>query len=212
MPELSLAEWFGVAAFFLHLVGYGWYAHGIFHERIRPNAAAWFMWLVGNLVEYLTYNALPGAHWAASALPLACLIGVTAIFVTVICAQARSKNGATYHAPEFQDYFLIMFDVGAGLLWLISGAPHAAHIIAVSTSIATYIPLWRTTWKHPAHEHLGPWVLWCLAYVAMFAAVMIDGGPDVLWRSFYPVYYGILSGVVVALMVPSTRRLIRAAF
>lgn len=43
---ITLPALFGMLAL-LHLVGYAWYALGIFRGCTRPNAASWFMWLVG---------------------------------------------------------------------------------------------------------------------------------------------------------------------
>lgn len=203
MSELSASEWLGVLSFIVHLVAYAWYAHGIFHERIRPNAAAWFMWFVGNVIELLTYDAILGSHWSTSALPFACVIGVGLIFLATLLSQMRQHTNATgkvvYHVPERGDYFLVLFDLGAGMLWVTKGWAGIANMIAVATSALSFFPIWRTTYTHYHEEHLGPWILWSLAYVAMFAAVVLEGGESFVVRSFYPLYYFILHIVVVLL-------------
>lgn len=77
----------GVATFFAQLIGYGFY---IFQKRIQPNAASWFMWLVGGPFEFATYNALEGNHWSTSALPPACAISVGCIFPVTAYLQVQA--------------------------------------------------------------------------------------------------------------------------
>jgi len=202
--ELTLAQVFGILAFSGHLVGYLWYAQCIFSERVRPNVAACFMWLVGNWIEFAIYDAMPGTHWAISALPFACGLGMGLIFLAIVYAQLRARGSGrvTYHPPDRYDYYLILFDLAAIVLWLVGGVPHWATVVAVSTSIVTYIPLWRTTHQHPEKEHVGPWLFWCLAYLCMFVTILLEGGEGIGWRLFYPLYYGILSIVVVIILIP----------
>ncbi len=205
--DWTIAEIFGITAFFAHTAGYLWYAYGIFHEKIRPNVAACFMWLTGNWIEYAMYEALPGSHWSSS-VPLVCAAGMTLIFFAIALSVARAKRnarGITYHSPDPQDWFLVAFDLIAVAVWIYFKSAEWASLIAISTSVITYIPVWRTTLSHPEKEHAGPWVLWCVAYIAMFVAVIFESREGVGWRSFYPLYYGVLSIVVVALLQKGIR-------
>ncbi len=212
MLSVSPAELFGIAAFTLHLSAYLLYAYFIFRGSIRPNAASWFMWLVGGWVEYLTYNAIGDGHWSTSALPFACVIGLTIIFSTTVLLQVRNMASSTkrelhYHAPERSDYFLTLFDLSTLVIWLKWSAAGIANILAVGSSVVTFIPIWRTTYETHEENPL-PWLMWCAAYVSMLVAVLIEGGPELIFKLFYPVYYFILHLGVALLCFKGPRSII----
>lgn len=213
MPPVSLAEIFGIAAFSLHLTAYLLYAYFIFRGSVRPNAASWFMWLVGGWVEYLTYDAIGDGHWSTSALPFACVIGLSIIFATTVFLQMRSRIGRThqsmqYHAPERADYFLVLFDLSTLVIWLKWSLAGLANMLAVGSSIVTFIPIWRTTYE-THEENPVPWLMWCMAYTCMFVAVSIEGGEELAFKLFYPIYYFGLHLVVALLCFKAPRSLVR---
>ena len=198
----TLAEFFGICALVLHLIAYGFYAHEVFHERIRPNVITWLMWLFGGVVELMTYNAITGSHWSSNALPFACVIGIGAITATMAYAQLRNTRNKTqylYHKPLLSDYFLVLFDGVAVVYWLFGGNPVLANALAVCTSIITFIPLWRTTYQDPEGEQDIPWILWSVAYVFMFLAIYTGESSSEWGLYIFPVYYFALH-VVVALL------------
>ena len=203
----STALALGLGAFVLHLAAYSWYAFEIFRGRTRPNTASWMMWLVGAWVEYVTYNGIDN-HWSSSALPLACLIGVCSIFLATALLQGyrffKNIEGVAYEKPETNDYFLVLADISAYALYVTTGGAVWANFIAVSTSIVTFIPLWKTTYRN-GNEHPGPWILWCTAYGCMLGAVISEGGSQVIEKGFYPVYYFLLHFVVVVLACKSRK-------
>lgn len=210
---VELGETIGVGAFFTQLIGYGIYGYFIFQEKIRPNAASWFMWLVGGLVEYGTYNALEGSHWSTSALPLACAISVGCIFLVTAYSQVRAwrrrEIDAVYHPPERQDFLISGCDFTALGVWLFAGMSALANFISVSTTIFTFIPIWRTTLAH-GEEHPLPWITWTGAYGLMLCAVLIEGGDGLLMRLFYPGYYVVLHFSMVLLCYAPVRAALKA--
>lgn len=198
---MTLPALFGMLALLLHLAGYAWYALGILRGRTRPNAASWFMWLVGAWVEYRTFDAID-SHWATSALPLACFLGCCAIFaVTAVLQLAKRVKGSReviYLPARGTDYLAVGFDLGAWALYAATGGAAWANALAVTTSIVSFIPIWKSTLRH-GHEAPGPWFVWCAAYLAMLAAVLSGPGTQMLAQSVYPVYYFLLS-LAVALL------------
>ncbi len=210
--EIGVAETLGILAFISHISAYLIYTYYIFKEDIRPNAASWFMWLIGGWVEYITYDALGESHWSTSALPLACVIGLTIILSATIFLQIKNrlaKEGKRicYHAPEKGDYYLTGFDISALLIWIYSHAAAFANILAVSTSIISFIPIWKTTYQ-TGEERATPWALWVFAYICMTGAVLIEGGLDIAYKLFYPIYYLFLHIVVLLLCFKQVRNFI----
>lgn len=208
--DIALA--LGAIAFIAHIIGYGLYSFYLLHERIRPNAASWFMWLVGGWIEYLTFDAIGESHWSTSALPLACVIGLGCIFLVTLFLQARSmwRHGHSgrikYHHPDRSDYVLTGFDLGAGFIWVFWKLAAFANFLAVSTSIITFIPIWKTTYT-TNEEHPLPWTIWCVAYICMFAAVLVEGGQGMWIKTFYPLYYFVLHFIVLLLCFSFGREL-----
>ncbi len=202
---------FGTLALLLHLAGYVWYALGILHGRTRPNAASWFMWLVGAWVEYRTFDAID-SHWATSALPLACFLGCCAIFaVTAVLQLAKRAAGSRaviYLPARGTDYLAVGFDLGAWALYVATGGAAWANVLAVTTSVVSFIPIWKSTLRH-GHEAPGPWFVWCAAYLAMLGAVLTGPGTQMLAQSVYPAYYLLLSAVVAALTFAGVRERLR---
>lgn len=203
------AEFFGVTAFLLHLLAYGMYAREVLRERVKPNAATWGMWLVGSVVEWQTYDHMMGAHWSTSALPFACVLGLVAIFAATIASQMRERaRGSTkkvYHKPEWQDWGLVSFDLFALWLWLSFDMAEQANTIAVATTIVTFIPIWRTTWREPQSERPAMWLIWSAAYACMFTALLLGESENMWWQGFYPAYYFLLHGVVAILAYRAPR-------
>ena len=116
--QFGMAEFFGTSALIVHLIAYAIYAKEVFHERVRPNVVTWFMWLFGGVVEYATYEAIPGTDWATNALPLACVIGIAIIAIAICASQIKNyiaKRGHNFHPPSNLDYALVLFDMGAAI-------------------------------------------------------------------------------------------------
>lgn len=204
------AEIFGVAAFLLHMVAYGLYAHQVFNEKVKPNAATWLMWLFGGIIEWQTYDHMTNSHWSSSLLPLACVLGLSTIAMVTIASQIRERrrgSGRTvYHKPELQDWTFVSFDVAALAIWFVFGLAEEANALAVATTIVTFIPIWRTTWREPDSERPLMWIIWCVAYLFMLASILSRGGDNLWWQSFYPVYYLALHLVVALLALRVTPR------
>lgn len=201
----TAAEFFGTAALFLHLIGYSWYGWLVFQEFIRPHVLTWFMWLCGGIVEYATYQAIPGAHWSTNALPLACVLGLGGITFAILVAQVRAWTHAVnydYEPLTGKDALMFGFDAAAGMLWVTKLTSAAtANIIAVGTSVFTFLPIWRTTYHKPDNEHYGPWAVWTAAYMAMFAAVFTGQGAGEWGLYVYPILYFIFHAIVVVLCI-----------
>lgn len=198
-----------ILVFVLHLTGYTLYAINTLREDIKPNAASWLMWMFGGLIEYATYEAIDSETWFSSSLPIACLIGLSMIFLATSIVQVRHRlagNGSssTFHKPEPLDYGLISFDASAGLIWYFLNLPTVANILAVGSSVVTFIPIWRTTLA-TGQEKPAPWIFWCLAYFGMTLIVILEGGQSILNQLFYPLYYLLLHSGVLILCYPNCR-------
>lgn len=211
IESISLPLVLSVLIFSIHLIAYGIYAVHTLRERIRPNAASWSMWLFGGVIEYLTYDAIDSDNWFSSSLPFACVIGLAMIFTATVYTQYKHssrENGVVFHKPKRIDYFLMSFDASAGLIWIFLHAPAFANMLAVSSSIVTFIPIWRTTLE-TAEERPLPWFLWSVAYAGMALLVYIEGGVRLYEKLFYPLYYFFLHIVVLLLCYPIIRSFIR---
>jgi hypothetical protein len=202
------AELFGTVSFFLHLAAYGMYAVQVLGERVKPNVAAWLMWVFGGVVEWQTYDHMTNSHWSSSLLPLACVIGLGFITTAIVVTYWRNRGTGreTYHRPKFQDWAFVSFDVAAGALWWVWDMPEEANALAVATTIVTFIPIWRTTWHEPQGENPWMWLTWCWAYMFMLGAVIMNGGDNLLWQGFYPVYYLVLHLVVAMICLRTVAR------
>jgi hypothetical protein len=203
LPEwLSTEAILGTCAFVLQLCGYVVYGRQVLAARVRPNVASWSMWLFGGVVEWLTYDAIAGAHWSSSALPLACTLGIAGVCTAAAVAARREKAQGRvplYHRPERADWALFSFDVAAAALWLGGFGAALANSVAVLSSVVTFIPIWRTTYQHPASEEPLPWLLWCAAYACMLATVLVGQAAAPAVLLIYPLVYLALHGVVLAL-------------
>jgi hypothetical protein len=192
----TLSELLGSVAFILHIAGYAVYTAEVLRAEIRPNVATWFMWLFGSAVEVLTYNAIPGGHWATSALPFGCFLGILAACVATVIKRVRSGSGSV-HTPERSDWVWLSFDVMAAVYWLGGGSSALANAFAVSTSVFSFIPIWRTTFNDPTSEKPLAWLLWSLAYAAMLLAVITGDGANEVGLYTYPVCYLIFHVIVL---------------
>ncbi|MBY0309862.1 hypothetical protein K2Q16_01815 [Patescibacteria group bacterium] len=195
--------------FILHITGYIVYAINTLREDIKPNAASWLMWMFGGVIEYATYEAIDSETWFSSSLPIACLIGLTMIFIATVVVQVRHRlsgngNTVTFHKPQTLDYGLMSFDASAGLIWYFLHLPTLANMLAVSSSVVTFFPIWRTTLR-TGQEKPAPWIFWCLAYLGMATIVFFEGGQAILNQLFYPLYYLLLHIGVLILCYPSCR-------
>lgn len=200
---------FGILAFVLHLVAYVMYAQQVLAEKVKPNVATWLMWLFGGIVEWQTYDHMTDSHWSSSLLPLACVLGLVAITLATIVSQVRERWRGTgrviYHKPKLHDWAFVSFDVMALAIWLWFDLAELANTIAVGTTIVTFIPIWRTTWQEPESERPTMWLIWCTAYMCMLAAVLLRGSDNLLWQSFYPLYFFALHAVVAVLAFRDTQ-------
>lgn len=211
--NISLLAVLSIIVFATHLTAYTIYAISTMRETIRPNAASWSMWLFGGVVEYLTYDAIDSENWFSASLPLACVIGLAMILTATIYTQLKASYGkergkVIFHKPERIDYFLMSFDASAALIWIFLHLPAFANMLAVSTSIVTFVPIWRTTLETGEEKPL-PWLLWSLAYAGMACVVILEGGPLLWEKLFYPLYYLFLHIVVFLLCYPIVRDCIR---
>lgn len=213
LDSSTLIPVLSILVFTIHLTAYTLYAISTLRETIRPNAASWSMWLFGGVIEYLTYEAIDSESWFSSSLPLACVIGLAMILCATVYSQWRAsrsgiKGKVIFHRPARIDYFLMSFDASAGLIWIFLHLPAVANMLAVSTSIVTFIPIWRTTLATGEEKPL-PWFLWSVAYFGMAIIVFLEGGEHMFEKLFYPLYYLALHVVVLILCYPIVRGFIR---
>ena len=182
----------GVLAAIFQVSGYLLYIRNFRRRSIRPNAASYLMFAYGtSLVAFLAWEN--GARWQELLLLVAC--AAMSVIVAVMCLR---KN-ATEPVDRFE---AIVFSAD---LWLTIGyatlvfsqveklAYVAAFLVLGNvTTLTSFMPILRSTWRDPRREQPLPWMVWSVAYIFLTAATLKTTGMTQPVLLLYP-----LSNVVL---------------
>ncbi|WP_219893865.1 SET domain-containing protein [Aquisediminimonas profunda] len=177
----------GVLAAVFQISGYLLYIRNFLRRSIRPNAASYLMFAYGtSLVAFLAWQN--GAVLAELLLLFACA------GMSVIVALMCLRKNATEPVDRFE---AIIFSAD---LWLTIGfavmvfadvdkAAYAAVFLFLGnvTTLTSFMPILRSTWRDPRREQPLPWIVWSLAYIFLTAATLVTTGLDQPVLLMYPV-------------------------
>lgn len=177
----------GVLAAVFQISGYLLYIRNFLKRSIRPNAASYLMFAYGtSLVAFLAWQN--GAVLAELLLLFAC--AAMSVIVALLCL----RRNATEPVDRFE---AIIFSAD---LWLTIGyavlvfthvdkAVYAAIFLFLGnvTTLTSFMPILRSTWRDPRREQPMPWVIWSLAYMFLTAATLATTGLDQPVLLIYPV-------------------------
>jgi hypothetical protein len=185
-----------IVAALLQALGYILYARLFLKKAIRPNAASSFMFAYGTaLLVLLEYG--DGASWPMLALPATC--AALSIGIALLCL----RKGATERVDKVEAT-AFSADVWLTALWAAIAfgygdiSPFSAGFLIAGnvTTLTSFFPVLRSTWKTPERERPEPWLVWTAAYsVLAIVTVLADGGrhPALL---AYPLLSVVLHGSV----------------
>ena len=176
----------GVLAAIFQISGYLLYIRNFRRRSIRPNAASYLMFAYGtSLVAFLAWEN--GARWQELLLLIAC--SMMSVIVALMCLR---KN-ATEPVDRFE---AIIFSAD---LWLTIGyatlvfsqIEKAAYVTAFLvlgnvTTLTSFLPILRSTWRDPRREQPFPWIMWSIAYLLLTAATLETTGLSQPVLLFYP--------------------------
>jgi hypothetical protein len=181
---------------------------------MQLNIASWFIWFTTGLIEYITFDAID-SNITTSALPIACLLGIVYMGCVVFCLHIyRTLKGVkkTYFVDiEITDLILISSAVMSFAIFTIGNNPILANILIVSASILSFFPMWKAALRNES-EHPGPWILMCIAYIAMVCAIVAAQSPYLLAQCFYPLFFFILHLIVALLAFKGFRVRIKTVY
>lgn len=176
----------GVLAAIFQISGYLLYIRNFLKRSIRPNAASYLMFAYGtSLVAFLAWQN--GAVLAELLLLFAC--ATMSVIVALMCLR---KN-ATEPVDRFE---AVIFSAD---LWLTIGfavlvfadadkAAYAAIFLFLGniTTLTSFMPILRSTWRDPRREQPLPWLIWSLAYMLLTAATLVTTGFEQPVLLMYP--------------------------
>lgn len=201
------AEVLAVQAGIVQALGYALYVRYVVRERITPNPTSWLMFAYGTSVLVLVEYAI-GASWRELALPGVC--AACAVAVAGICAFRRQLGWPEDNVERWAFLSDVALTVGYVGAWALSRAEaigeetrqvaNVALLIGLNaTTITSFIPILRSTWREPFHERPEPWLVWTLAYGLLLLTTLWSGGHPALL--IYPVLAVLMHGCIGVLAV-----------
>ncbi len=203
--SITLPQFIGLLAAVLQALAYAAYIRIFLKASIRPNAASWAMFGYGTaLLVFL--EAINGASWDILLLPGTC--ATMSIVVALLCF----RKGATDPVDSFEkrvflaDVILTLAYVGAAFSVGRSGGMSLAFLVAGNvTTLTSFIPIVRSTWRNPDREHAAPWIMWATAYLMLFVGTLwsdLGEHPQLL---IYPTISVVLHAAIAVLSLEQRR-------
>ncbi len=174
----------GLIAGIVQLIGYVWYVQYVIQDKkrpgtgISPNSGSWLIWAYGNGIVCWNYIIAGGLISLKEALPVLCSAG------TLVCAilfLALRK----FEKPSRFEIGILILDMLITWYWYQSGEHIVTQILLQLSVGISYVPIIRETKKDPGSERPGPWIVWTIAYVLLFAAEFQGS----FWKHVYPLNY-----------------------
>ena len=197
----------GVLAGVLQVFGYGIYFKQVIAHDVFPNGMSWLMWAYGTFVIFFIEFDL-SASWTILVLPAFCSLS------SLLIAGYSFSRGA-YIKPDRIDYLALGIDVMLLLSYVY--LVYVAHVselhkdvytalILVATSLSTlvtFFPMIRTTYREPANEKASAWIVWTLAY--SFLLFTVWHATSSFEYLVYPILNIMLHGVMAILILQNKR-------
>lgn len=173
-------EALAIASAGIHVLGYAAYIALVRRGAIEANPLSWLMFAYGTaLLTFLEYRS--GASWRELLLPVAC--SLSSVVVAALCVRlTRIQKVAATDTSAFAidviltaAYVVIWVAQGRGLGGDLAEAGVVALLVfANATTLASFVPILRSTFTEPDNERVLPWLLWTLAYGLLFAVTLRD--------------------------------------
>lgn len=170
------------------VIGYMFYWRSVRSGKTDPNAASWFIWAYGSLLNLATYSIM-SQDVVKDILPAMCSVSCLVIFAGMVYRNGLGKL-------DRWDYVVIALDATVTMIWFIVGATEA-NIAFQLTEFISFIPLIRGLLRGVDKEELLPWILWTSAYAMMTATVVMR------WEKWEDIVYplvGVALHAIVALV------------
>ena len=148
----------GVLVGVIHLLGYWLYykAMNSGKDSIKPEPMSWLIWTVGSVVNLVTYAIMAG-DWVKDILPAVCSISCVAIF----CVQIRK---GLFEKLTKEGILMLSLDICAMMIAFVSKSATVGNIACQVGTVASYVPMIRSTVRNPNQEKPLPWIFWSTAY------------------------------------------------
>ncbi|HMP85084.1 MAG TPA: hypothetical protein PKE08_00240 [Candidatus Paceibacterota bacterium] len=160
------------------VIGYMFYWRGVRSGKIDPNAASWFIWAYGSLLNFATYNIMSG-DMVKDILPFMCSVSCMVIFALMVYRNGIGRLDKI-------DYAIIASDIAVTFIWFLIGATEA-NLTLQLTEFISFIPLIRGLLRGTDKEEILPWVIWTCAYAMMTFTVIMR------WEKWEDIVYPLMS-------------------
>ena len=187
---------FGVLIGVTHLLGYWIYYRASHSEKdaIKPEPMSWLIWTFGSFVNLFSYSLLSG-DLVKDILPFVCSLACVVIFIDQWFQRGRKLEKMTREGLS-----MLSLDAGSMAIGFITMSALVANVSCQVGTVASYIPILRSTAKDPSRERLLPWIIWSLAYGLDVILVTVR------WEKWGDVVYPATCFVLSLLMAVITLR------
>jgi hypothetical protein len=198
-----------ILAAMLQALGYLLYARLFLKKLIRPNAASSFMFAYGTALLVLL-EASDGASWPMLALPATCAL--LSVGIALLCLRKGATDPVdgiekiAFSADVWLTIFWFAIAFGYGDIASFS----AGFLLAGNvTTLTSFFPVLRSTWKTPEREQPLPWLVWTSAYVVLAVVTFLADRGQHPALMVYPVLSAFLHGSVALMALRGPARILR---
>lgn len=175
-----MSDELAVASAVIHVLGYLTYILFVRRGLIDANPLSWLMFAYGTgLLTFLEFRS--GAGWQELLLPIAC--SISSIVVAALCLRLAKIRRV--ELPDIMAFALdVVLTAAYVAVWILhsngldpnleSLAVIALLVCANATTLASFVPILRSTLRRPQDERALPWLLWTLAYGMLFVVTLRD--------------------------------------
>ena len=193
----------GMLAAIFQISGYLLYIRNFRRRSIRPNAASYLMFAYGtSFVAFLAWEN--GARWQELLLLVAC--ATMSVIVAVMCLRKNATEPVDrFEAMIFSADLWLTIGYAALVFSHVEKAAYVAAFLVLGnvTTLTSFMPILRSTWRNPRREQPLPWIVWAFAYILLTAATLKTTGINQPVLLFYPLANVVLH---VAIAVFSLRK------
>lgn len=176
----------GVLAAIFQISGYLLYIRNFLRHSIRPNAASYLMFAYGtSLVAFLAWEN--GAQWPELLLLVAC--AAMSVIVALMCLRKNATEPVDrFEAIVFSADLWLTIGYAALVFSQVEKLTYVAAFLVLGnvTTLTSFMPILRSTWRDPRREQPLPWIVWSVAYLLLTAATLQLTGLTQPVLLFYP--------------------------